>query len=201
MFSPAQEAIQYERAVLFGPLKDIDATLYSGAPNERNNAAWQKLLSVGIVDIDSSTASLLEDPSMELRDRPGHVRVGLDVFHQLHCLYNLRKFAFPDYPWDTWGEKSEHSLHDHTDHCIEYLRQTIMCNANVNTISWRWNATAKAAMPDVRISQSCRDFSKIYDWAASHAAGGKILPSFQEAGLQPLIKGGAPCPEVEYCEP
>lgn len=201
MFSPAQEAIQYERAVLFGPLKDLDATLYSGAPNDQKNAAWEKLLAVGIVDIDSATAARLEDPSMELKDRPGHVKVGLDVFHQLHCLYNLRKMVYPEYPWETYGESTEHGLHQHTDHCIEYLRQTIMCNSNVNTISWRWNATAETAQPDVRISQSCRDFSKIYDWAASHAAGGKALPSFQEAGLQPLIKGGAPCPEVEYCEP
>jgi hypothetical protein len=62
-------------------------TPYEGRPNEENNAAWHRLLSVGMVSIsDRENDRLPGVGSAEVRHRSDRHVVQPEVFHQLHCL-------------------------------------------------------------------------------------------------------------------
>ena len=48
---------------------------------------------------------------------------GVSMFHQLHCLDKMRRAVVrpPDSEWESW----------HTQHCLNYVRQMLLCAANV----------------------------------------------------------------------
>ncbi|KAI1079888.1 hypothetical protein F5B20DRAFT_580684 [Whalleya microplaca] len=70
----------------------------------------------------------------------GDYFAALGVFHYLHCLNNLRMVVH----WDYYGPKmanfgsQEAFGKEHSDHCIDVLRQAVICHANVqvNTAEW-----------------------------------------------------------------
>jgi hypothetical protein len=56
-----------------------------------------------------------------------------------------------------------------TDHCVEMLRQNIMCNADVKMITWDWVEEHRDPYPNFNTRHQCRDYEKILDWAVKHA--------------------------------
>ena len=47
---------------------------------------------------------------------------GVSMFHQLHCLDKMRRavVSAPSSEWESW----------HTQHCLNYVRQMLLCAAN-----------------------------------------------------------------------
>ncbi|KAL2045930.1 hypothetical protein ABVK25_011926 [Lepraria finkii] len=92
----------------------------------------------------------------------------LSAFHQLHCLYTVRRALY--------SKASEGSLEEfdlgkerkpHVAHCFDYLRQGILCSADssiepaVDTV----DGFLGAGFP-----RQCRDFEELKDWAEDHRA-------------------------------
>lgn len=115
----------------------------------------------------------------------------ISVAHQLHCVDLIRKYMFrehyPDYPAFKDSESmivehvgtsdSSHSMTEQnvtdrhrTDHCIDFIRQNIMCNGDVGIMPF--TDRGKDKPPKARFSgkRICRDFRAIQDWASAHAA-------------------------------
>lgn len=62
----------------------------------------------------------------------------IDVFHQLHCLNALRKALVMnyDYYWGAkWGFEPPLMFTTHLEHCMDILRQNIMCHSDVDAIT------------------------------------------------------------------
>ncbi|KAI1460526.1 hypothetical protein F4805DRAFT_395661 [Annulohypoxylon moriforme] len=85
--------------------------------------------------------------------------MGLAVYHQLHCLDAIRR----GYWAATDGIEPEyHFAPGHVRHCIDYLRQSIMCQADTNL---------EPINPDLRgvtgfgFSRKCRDIVRLMGWA------------------------------------
>ncbi|KAK3172816.1 hypothetical protein OEA41_006141 [Lepraria neglecta] len=57
----------------------------------------------------------------------------LGVYHQIHCLDILRKGLHMDYysPKMTDSDRVKNMNSEHYDHCVERLRRTIMCHADL----------------------------------------------------------------------
>jgi hypothetical protein len=84
---------------------------------------------------------------------------GLAVFHQLHCLDAIRHgyYAAVD------GTEPVHfAKPGHIRHCIDYLRQSIMCNADTNLepIDPDLNGVTGWGFP-----RKCRDIVQLIGWA------------------------------------
>ncbi|KAE8369713.1 hypothetical protein BDV27DRAFT_152794 [Aspergillus caelatus] len=142
-----------------------DLTEYEGAPNAKNNAAWEKLLAVGVVGISSHEDSKLPNGTALSVTNPSVHIVELEMFHQLHCLKWLR-----DRYWELEGVV-ESSMdvpqrQAHSDHCIDYLRQVIMCHGDITPISFEWNNGIDAYLAHHSTPHMCRNFNSIYEWAA-----------------------------------
>lgn len=145
----------------------------------------------GISKINREDAMKLPNRTSALPGDEEHYIVELDVFHQLHCLNRIRKALSPDYynltSLDDQSEEAEaEKMHIRTiphrssypysfsislanqkqiGHCIEHIRQGMVCNADISTVYWTWSPTRKATLADARITHTCRDFDAIKEWA------------------------------------
>ncbi len=69
----------------------------------------------------------------------------------------------------TWG----------ADHCIELLRQILMCSADLHIITYDWVDEWDFPWPDFSTNQFCRNYGDVYAWGEAHqfktdVAGGAI---------------------------
>jgi len=158
-----------------GLLRD-NTSIYRMAPSPEVDAAWDYLsaedmqvITVTAHDIQSSG----KDPLISVK-APSSWGFGSDayiaqveVFHQIHCLNELRKEMFYDYYYDS----PRNQLHtSYKSHCVHMLLQTLMCNADVGVITHEWVHDEKyfepktRPFPDFSTVKQCRDFDAVMGW-------------------------------------
>ena len=140
VYSPAQHLIEYEQVDFVDGLRFLDGkprSVYLGPPTEEGDAAWDELYDIGgISQIPASEAAKLSEPTAKVLDEPGSYFVGLDVFHQLHCLNWVRKALRPErYGLGmedfTKEQREEHFLHTgESDPSCLTRRHQAQVNAN-----------------------------------------------------------------------
>lgn len=114
--------------------------------------------------------------------------LGIDVFHQLHCLNYLRKKTIlysDEYPESAPGEIPAYihvrKLATHLSspisvwvdlrltllpaHCIDSIRLSLECHADMSLIPQRWADGWLEPWSVWTTKHSCRDFQKIREWA------------------------------------
>ncbi|KAI0465720.1 hypothetical protein F4859DRAFT_500063 [Xylaria cf. heliscus] len=84
---------------------------------------------------------------------------GLAVYHQLHCLDAIRHGYWAAIDGMEPGPKAEPG---HIRHCIDYLRQSIMCNADTNLEPID---EGLGGVTGFGYSRKCRDIVRIMGWA------------------------------------
>lgn len=69
--------------------------------------------------------------------------------------------------WSTETYKPEDELMgiEHIEHCINALRQSLMCSADVTPIPWSWSEKDHDAKAVAEIAHTCRNFDDIRNWA------------------------------------
>lgn len=119
-------------------------------------------------------------------------RVGLEVFHQLHCINLLRQVTYKDWYEDISGEfkEGQKGLQMHTgtprlftpslmrnsnnqfsDHCLEILRMNVQCNADVGVFTLYMIEDDPLPWPELNSWHVCRNFDAIVDWAMDNSVG------------------------------
>jgi hypothetical protein len=53
----------------------------------------------------------------------------------------------------------------HMDHCIDSLRQTLMCSSDLSPIPYAWNTKYQQTLPVTGVTHTCRDFEALSEWA------------------------------------
>ena len=170
-----------------------NTSIYRQDPSEEVDAAWDRLMAEGseIVTVDEEavvrsgkTPGLsVKAPSSWGRGDQAYI-AQVDVFHQIHCLNELRKEIHFDYYYGNDsrlnGTKSaktnEHA--EHKKHCIHMLLQNLMCHADLDIITHNWvhyNITDQPNRPyaepfaDFNVIKKCKDFDAILNWTEKHA--------------------------------
>ncbi|KAF4157218.1 hypothetical protein CNMCM6936_002633 [Aspergillus lentulus] len=147
-------------------------SIYMGPPSEENNKAWDDVhVAPAMVKISASDAAKLVNKTVPIPDgsgySSGYYLIGLDVFHQLHCLDMLRKVLWGV---DMHNPNDEEAMH-HLDHCIEMIRQSLMCSADITVDVWAWNEEKQMVTVRADNMHTCRDFEAIRQWALERPAG------------------------------
>jgi hypothetical protein len=60
----------------------------------------------------------------------------------------------------------------HVNHCVEHLRQAVVCYADVSTVFWTWSEPKKKTLAYVRVAHTCRDFGVVKEWAGRRSIKG-----------------------------
>ena len=55
---------------------------------------------------------------------------------------------------------------DHIDHCINSIRQSLMCSSDVTPIPWAWSEKDQQLLPVATGIHKCRDFEAVREWAS-----------------------------------
>ncbi|KAK7910580.1 hypothetical protein PG985_013061 [Apiospora marii] len=192
-YSPANHLIQYEYRQFTLGLGE-NRTKYEAAPSPEVDAAWNDLFSMGVVAISRDDASRLPEKTQPLpHDPEDRYLVSMSVFHDLHCLNWLRKQLFPEYYPQFTMENLTEWRNDHMMHCIDSLRQSTLCHADLAVIPFQgqqplpfpllrnrnlstdlsrvvlWSEAHQAYKPKIAGDHVCRDFEAIQDWARDRA--------------------------------
>ncbi|KAL3473610.1 hypothetical protein BJX99DRAFT_261142 [Aspergillus californicus] len=175
LYSPAKHLIEYEKVTFSGGFNTSDKSPYGGFPDEENNKAWEDLYNYGIIKIPQSEAAKLHTSTMPLPGDPTAYMVEIEVFHELHCLNHLRKLAWGT-PISSMGvdpanETEINQFWVHVDHCVNSVRQSLMCAADISTIHWSWVQEDQMWEADPQTVHTCRDFEAIRDWAFENRVG------------------------------
>ncbi|KAJ7124761.1 hypothetical protein C8R43DRAFT_853212, partial [Mycena crocata] len=162
--APAQDVLEY-KTVKFHSGFGHDLPIYDQHPSDEVDKAWEGLYEFAYSKIPRNQAIYLANTTYPILqdisgDKPTTYMLALDVFHELHCLDEIRKAMYPDY----YPHSSEGINTSHMRHCLSSLRQSIMCTADISTIVWQWSEKSQAAKERSDILHTCRDFTKIQDW-------------------------------------
>ncbi|KAK1817536.1 hypothetical protein LTR12_008061 [Friedmanniomyces endolithicus] len=83
---------------------------------------------------------------------------GPDMLHSLHCIHTLYKHFNPDYYGDTMTQDFERL---HIDHCLDQLRQAVLCHGDMTPVTLRPVRNAKgeqwALLGETERKHRCRD--------------------------------------------
>ncbi|KAK1995763.1 hypothetical protein LX36DRAFT_561358, partial [Colletotrichum falcatum] len=53
----------------------------------------------------------------------------------------------------------------HADHCIDYIRQAIMCQGDLTPIYFEWRDDRKAYRAEQSNIHQCRSWDAIFEWS------------------------------------
>ncbi|KAK4444363.1 hypothetical protein QBC34DRAFT_475069 [Podospora aff. communis PSN243] len=151
---------------------------YVGPPSPEVDQAWADLTGERDFLISEKEARELwgDEFRVHWHHRKKGYSVGLDVFHTLHCLDNIRRLFYPEY---YALDPENHEAHvRHRGHCIDQIRQYIMCAGDMTAYGTRWFENPGRNYADSDVVHTCRNFDKLRGWTRNryHAGGGLHLP-------------------------
>ncbi|MCJ1442095.1 MAG: hypothetical protein MMC23_002587 [Stictis urceolatum] len=173
-YSPAAPAVSYSSIKFNGSTGDMSP--YVGASPE-SDAAWNRItFDIGDQMISESELVAIDKPNTVLKVTDPNTgiegyRIGLEVFHQLHCLNLLRKVSYQEYYRPMGGDFADppEKFRGHVDHCIEMLRMNLMCESDIGVITFHEvPGMDDGPWPDFSTWHTCRNFEAVRDWAVEH---------------------------------
>ncbi|KAL2000729.1 hypothetical protein VTN02DRAFT_2700 [Thermoascus thermophilus] len=105
----------------------------------------------------------------------------LAVFHQLHCLKTIWQYTYLEH-YKSRNElfsKPDVEIHHHLDHCVDLLRQALMCNPDTSIITFKSVDTQASPVPEYGLPRRCRDFEAILQWGLDRG----VRPGEEEEGF------------------
>ncbi len=58
------------------------------------------------------------------------------------------------------------------EHCVDSIRQSLMCSVDISTIFWHWLPELQQSAPSAQTTHTCRDFDRVREWALEHRLEG-----------------------------
>ncbi|PQE07785.1 tat pathway signal sequence protein [Rutstroemia sp. NJR-2017a BVV2] len=160
--SPAQEAVFYETVSINTPLDE--KSLFTGEPRQELEDAWYDILKYQNIRVTKAELNAINRTSIPLNDAQGGYLANLDVFHELHCLNVIREQVYREY----YPDKHSKALQlEHVDHCIDTLRQTMMCHADISLLTYTWIDDYRWPWPRFEIDHECRSWEGVLNWTKS----------------------------------
>ncbi|CEJ87111.1 hypothetical protein VHEMI04306 [[Torrubiella] hemipterigena] len=135
-------------------------TQYVGKPSDEIDLAWEELIRGQVVDLIGDEAK--DWVNKTTRHHGQWYPVGADVFHQLHCVNMLRRNLNPEY-YKPYNPEPLHT--EHMYHCLDYLRQGVMCQSDLTPMYFEYSAVRHRTRQVQETWHTCRDFDRIQAWS------------------------------------
>ncbi|KAF2119245.1 hypothetical protein BDV96DRAFT_642282 [Lophiotrema nucula] len=140
---------------------------FQGPPSTLTAHAWNTLLQpfyFNATENEVSAGGL--SPNVSVRVKDGGFLASLGVYHELHCLNQLRNFIYTHTGPPSFAE-NDMAYHGHLDHCIEVLRLSVMCAADLSFYTFTWPKEENFTFLDAhsKSPRKCVDWEQIQDWS------------------------------------
>ncbi|KAF2658526.1 hypothetical protein K491DRAFT_702775 [Lophiostoma macrostomum CBS 122681] len=137
---PAQEALRPE--IRHFPTA-LNGNPFAGVPRPELDDAWHQLLQNDNIYLSRATLDSLGLKSIYTRNGSYGI-ASLSVFHALHCLKLVRRMMYKEYYHSNISGVALQRQLKHADHCVEYIRESLMCKPDISLVTFRWiNDTAQ----------------------------------------------------------
>ncbi|KAF2280525.1 uncharacterized protein EI97DRAFT_368898 [Westerdykella ornata] len=156
-------------------------SIYRQPPSPEVDEAWSAL------GIDYRSVVVPESEAAKTGLRPDQVKVSqlygggypanVEGLHHLHCLNLLRKALKWNYNYYREQKQgafvnSEYVVRYHVTHCMDIIRQQLMCTTDIGMLGQVWYHPEGEPEPipfvDFNTKHRCRDYEAIRQWAESH---------------------------------
>ncbi|KAK0625001.1 hypothetical protein B0T17DRAFT_492635 [Bombardia bombarda] len=165
--APASYLLSYQTK----PLYFDEDPKFAGLPEDVDEA-WEQLLEpinirASKEEIEQSRSKLTDDI---VRVVDGDYVAVLSVHHELHCLDALRRRIFPEYyNKNQTAQEAEYEIyHLSKSHCVDTIRRSLMCKADVAMYTAYWIGD-HTAIPSKELRSNsdtvCVDWEAIDGWA------------------------------------
>ncbi|OPB40731.1 hypothetical protein A0O28_0008110 [Trichoderma guizhouense] len=184
------------------------ANQFNGPPRQDLEDAWDSLMQHQNIRVhQDELGDFADDDSVvQLSDGSGYYYSTVAVFHGLHCIQRLHNSIYPEVYYPGLSEEEAFTLRRHTEHCLDWLREYVQCNADTSLIPIQWSADSPGPIATDTGKHQCVVWEPIYDWMASRAfnpsqPGLLVHPIFGDPynqsieqhhalGITPLGQGG-----------
>ncbi|KAI1147054.1 hypothetical protein F4825DRAFT_167328 [Nemania diffusa] len=153
---------------------------FNQEPSDELDAVWADfLLALNIRITNDEMTMLKENKTNRVQVTGGDPEKDFDyvgvlgVYHHLHCLNNIRRMIHQDYygPRMAGAKHLEGFSKEHSDHCIDTIRQALMCHANtgVYTSEWNYETRNPSRSLESKSSTTCVNWEGLDAWAKQRA--------------------------------
>ncbi|PHH79282.1 hypothetical protein CDD82_2496 [Ophiocordyceps australis] len=148
--------------------------LYKGPPTPQVNQAWEDLMAFGAIRVTAEDIQRVGHSLDAVQFPPqvggGYLAVTIGT-HHIHCLHYIwqdhHMDSFPDTAADKAGAPEMYERH--YEHCVDFLRQGIMCNFDPGIIPYHWVRNHNQPTPDGSTRHKCVNWEYLQDWLKSRA--------------------------------
>ncbi|EGD95293.1 hypothetical protein TESG_02781 [Trichophyton tonsurans CBS 112818] len=120
---------------------------FAGPPREEMEQAWHKFLRNDNIRVPIGYLKEKNLTSVYTKDHSEGI-ASLSVYHSLHCLKKVKRMMFKEHYYANKDEESMAREIKHADHCVEYIRESLMCQPDLSLVTFRWiNNTAQHEDP------------------------------------------------------
>ena len=125
-----------------------------------------------------------DEDLVELSDKSGYMGT-LAVFHGLHCLKRFHHYLYQDdyYPDMSVDDKRRLLFHagksdswtympsakHGPEHCVDWLRQYVQCNADTTLIPYYWGPNQGSPLATDKAKHQCVAWTPLEHWAAERS--------------------------------
>ncbi|KAI1078852.1 hypothetical protein F5B20DRAFT_546444 [Whalleya microplaca] len=160
--TPANDAVEWEAHVF--DENDMVHGPFSGLPRDEIDQNWHNLLNNENIMLEPEIMKEYGRDQFGVAMPDGEGFLGtLNVYHELHCIKRLYQYTYPEIytPDETPKERDINRMHK--DHCLDFLRQSAMCHADVGVITFQWNSNIMVPVAN-STSHQCANWKKIEEW-------------------------------------
>ncbi|KAF2006138.1 hypothetical protein P154DRAFT_422717 [Amniculicola lignicola CBS 123094] len=159
----------------------LKQNIYRQPAGPEVDAAWSALgidyRSVVIPESEAKRTGLRPDQVKINQKYGGGYPANVEGLHHLHCLNLLRKALYWNYDYYRKQKEgafvnAEFIVQIHTTHCLDILRQQLMCVTDVGVLGQVWWQPEGDDKPtqfvDFNTKHRCRNYEAIRAWAEAH---------------------------------
>lgn len=151
-------------------------TVYRRPASPEVDAAWNEigahLLPFAVPEDEGERYGLVADQVKLIPEIGGGYPAVLGVSHNIHCLNVLRQASHWDYDYYRADGKKhvtlfsgpEEGVRTHFSHCLDMLRQRLMCAADITPMGQVWVEGYGPLVFDT-VQRKCRDYDQVLNWA------------------------------------
>ncbi|KAF2161253.1 hypothetical protein M409DRAFT_28292 [Zasmidium cellare ATCC 36951] len=174
--TPMSTAVQYQERQ-----RDASTRHHSrwrGPPSHEIDEAWHDIARENLILVtDDEVRAAGKDPARVVRLPPQYEhRYGPGALTltqygvELSCLNWIRMYIHADYyrehdDFHIFEQNSDETLRLKLDHCVEVLRDSLMCNAGTSIITHQWIQDRPRMFQDLHFPEkTCKDFDALVRW-------------------------------------
>ncbi|TQW00911.1 tat pathway signal sequence [Cordyceps javanica] len=180
-------AVEYQKQTIVHEV--FEKSKFRGMPRPEVDEAWDDLLRYNDIRVQKADLEKANITSVPLNDEQGGYFVTLDVYHTLHCVNHVRMSYYSDYYRNPNPIAQQR---EHFDHCIDLLRQTLMCHGDISLHSFEWIDDYRFPWPTERTEHQCRNWDKLVAWSRAHSIPDLEGPILTHPTLGTSYRGNEP---------